>query len=111
MRDLVYRTVSLSTLEPTQTRWREDHTGTKTRAEDNKEEDTATGTDGPQGCCECKFNAFSPTKYVKKKCKKNVKNVKKCQKMSKNVKKCQKISKNVKKCQKMSKNVKKCQKM
>ena len=32
-----------------------------TKAEDNKEEDTATGTDGPQGCCECKFHAFSPT--------------------------------------------------
>ena len=48
-------------LEPTRTRWRDDHTGTMTKAEDNKEEDTATGTDRPQGCCECKFHAFSPT--------------------------------------------------
>ena len=54
-------------LEPTRTRWRDDHTGTMTKAEDNKEEDTATGTDRPQGCCECKFHAFSPTKIKKKK--------------------------------------------
>ena len=37
------------------------HTGTMTKAEDNKEEDTATGTNKKPGCCECKFHAFSPT--------------------------------------------------
>ena len=37
------------------------HTGTMTKAEDNKEEDTATGTNRKPGCCECKFHAFSPT--------------------------------------------------
>ena len=37
------------------------HTGTMTKAEDNKEEDTATGTNDKPGCCECKFHAFSPT--------------------------------------------------
>ena len=36
-------------------------TGTLTKAEDNKEEDTATGTNRKLGCCECKFHAFSPT--------------------------------------------------
>ena len=59
-------------LEPTRTRWRDEHRRTHmnydmTKAEDNKEEDAATGTNRKLGCCECKFHAFSPTDLDQKK--------------------------------------------
>ena len=38
-----------------------------TKAENNKEEDTATGTNEKPGCCECKFHAFSPTNQLSQK--------------------------------------------